>query len=81
MSKLNINVSKALRYKIKANSIKANVVIKVLRNHCYLLCKIGESKAPMQTLFAADYMKPWIQEDDYDVTEDDYDESEDGEDG
>lgn len=41
-------------------------VIKTLRNHRYLLRKIGESEGPIQTSSSADYMKPWTQDDDYD---------------
>ncbi|EFN62285.1 hypothetical protein EAG_11861 [Camponotus floridanus] len=47
-------------------------IIKILRNHRYLLRKIGESEGPIQTSSAADYMKPWIQDDDYEnISEDD----------
>jgi len=47
-------------------------IIKVLRNHRYLLRKVGESEGPIQTSSAADYMKPWIQDDDYeDISGDD----------
>lgn len=41
-------------------------IIKVLRNHRYLLRKVSESEGPAQTSSAADYMKPWVQDDDYD---------------
>ena len=46
-------------------------IIKVLRNHCYLLRKVGESEGPIQTSSAADYMKPWIQDDDYESISED----------
>lgn len=46
-------------------------IIKVLRNHRYLLRKVGESKGPIRTSSADDYMKSWIRDDDYeDISED-----------
>lgn len=46
-------------------------VAKVLRNHRYLVRKIGGNEGPIQTSSAADHMKPWIHDDDYDdVSED-----------
>lgn len=45
-------------------------VTKTLRNHRYLLRKIGEDEGPGQTSSSADYMKPWIQDDDYIISED-----------
>jgi len=38
-------------------------VIKALRNDRYILRKVGEHEGPYQTSSAADFMKPWIDED------------------
>ena len=46
-------------------------IIKVLRNHRYLLRKVGEGNGPIQTSSAANYMKPWIQDDDYESISED----------
>lgn len=35
-------------------------VAKALRNHCYILQKIGEHEGPFQTSSAADFMKLWV---------------------
>ncbi|XP_076633367.1 uncharacterized protein LOC143347765 [Colletes latitarsis] len=35
-------------------------VIRVLRNQCYLVQKIGEEEGPQQTSTSADFMKLWI---------------------
>lgn len=48
-------------------------IIKVLRNHRYVIRKIGEHEGPMQTSSAADSMKPWIDDDDDDDVEDEVD--------
>jgi len=49
-------------------------VIKALRNDRYVLRKIGEHEGPRQTSSAADFMKPWIDEDD---NEENFNESDD----
>lgn len=46
-------------------------IIRVLRNHRYVVQKIGESEGPSRTTTSADYMKPWVSEDDHDYSEDD----------
>jgi len=38
-------------------------VTKALRNDRYILRKVGEHEGPYQTSSAADFMKPWIDED------------------
>lgn len=53
-------------------------ITKVLRNHRYLLRKVGEGEGPIQTSSATDYMKPWIRDDDYAVSEDDEDDGRSG---
>lgn len=40
-------------------------ITRALRNHRYLLHRVGEGEGPIRTSSAADYMKPWIQDDDY----------------
>ena len=41
-------------------------ITRVLRNHRYMVQKIGESEGPNRTTTSADYMKPWSREsDDY----------------
>lgn len=39
-------------------------IIRVLRNHRYALRKIGEHEGPFETSSAADFMKPWISDED-----------------
>lgn len=39
-------------------------IIKALRNHRYVVRKVGEHEGPLQTSSVADYMKPWIHDDD-----------------
>lgn len=34
-------------------------IVKVLRNDCYIVQKIGEHEGPSKTSTSADYMKPW----------------------
>lgn len=46
-------------------------IIRILRNHRYLLRKVDESEGPIQTSSAADYMKPWVRDDDYVISDDD----------
>lgn len=41
-------------------------ITKVLRNHRYTLRKIGEHEGPSQSSSAADFMKPWVNDEDYD---------------
>lgn len=41
-------------------------IMKVLRNHRYILRKIGEHEGPSQTSSAADFIKPWVSDEDYD---------------
>lgn len=38
-------------------------VIKVLRNHRYVLHKVEEYKEPLQASSTADFMKPWLRND------------------
>ncbi|KAI4476537.1 hypothetical protein M0804_013516 [Polistes exclamans] len=41
-------------------------IIKQMRNNRYLVRRVGEHEGPLQTSTAADYMKPWIsEEEDY----------------
>lgn len=46
-------------------------VIKVLRNHRYMVRKTGEHEGPLQTSTASDYMKPWLEDDDDENSEQD----------
>ncbi|KMQ86624.1 blastopia polyprotein [Lasius niger] len=39
-------------------------IIKALRNHRYVVHKVGEHEGPLQTSSVAEYMKPWIDDDD-----------------
>lgn len=56
-------------------------IIKTLRNHRYIIRKIGEHKGPLQTSTAVDYMKPWINDDDdvEDTSESEYKKEDEGE--
>lgn len=38
-------------------------IVKVLRNHRYLVRKVGEHEGPNQTSTAAEHMKPWVDHD------------------
>lgn len=51
-------------------------VTRVLRNHRYVLRKIGEHEGPLQTSSAADFIKPWFESDN---DEDESSEEEEGE--
>lgn len=44
-------------------------ISKVLRNHRYLVHKVGEHEGPMQTSTSVDFMKPWINYDDHDLSD------------
>lgn len=46
-------------------------VIKVLRNHRYMIRKVGEHEGPLQTSSAADFMKLWLRDDDDEISEED----------
>lgn len=39
-------------------------IVRGLRNHRYVVQKIGEGEGPGRTTTSADYMKPWVREDD-----------------
>lgn len=62
--------------KFSHKSLGPYEVIRVLRNHRYIVRKVDEHKGPLRTSLATDCMKLWMDEDDIDDISEDENEKE-----